>query len=72
MSNAELLKKLEQWALERERRILPQSFDCPHYNECNSSLEEGSKLDGGKTCQMSYVGKEYGNPQLAPGRPFAW
>jgi hypothetical protein len=69
ISNAELLEKLEQWAL--DRKILPKSFDCRHYNDCNGSLEKkGLKLDHGKTCQMSYIGKEYGKTELAPGKPF--
>ena len=68
-SNAELLEKLKHWAL--QRKILPESFDCPHYDDCNASLEKkGMKLDGGKTCQMSYVGRDYGATELAPGKPF--
>lgn len=58
MTNAELLEKLDKWA--SGRKIWPKSFDCPHYKECQASLSENAKLEGGKTCLMSYVGKEYG------------
>lgn len=67
-ANTQLLGDLDQWA--RERRIYPKSFDCPHYEKCNGSLSEGSHLDGGYTCTMSYVGQEYGAPELAPGKAF--
>src|SRR5271166_1657801 len=66
---SELISRLEDWA--RERRILPLSFDCQHYTECNGSLQkDGLHLKCGQTCQMSYVGREYGEPELARGKPF--
>jgi hypothetical protein len=65
---AQLLTQLESWA--RERRILPQSFDCPHYDKCNGSLlKNGLSLNQGHTCYMSYAGQDYGQLTLS-GKPF--
>ncbi len=68
-SNAELLKKLDQWAL--ERKISPKSFDCANYQDCNGSLQKkGLHLKSGYTCTMSYVGREYGEAELVTNKPF--
>jgi Uracil DNA glycosylase superfamily len=64
--STDLLSRLDEWA--RERKIWPRQFGCPYYQECQASLAEGAKLDGGKTCLMSYVARDYGEP--VSGGPF--
>ena len=55
----DLLPRLGDWA--RDTGILPKHFKCPFYDECNSSLQKKRlSLDGGRTCHMSYIGREYG------------
>ena len=66
--NTELISRLDDWARSRERRIWPHDFHCPHYECCKRSLGDSATLDGGKTCSMSYVGKDYGLP--VSGKPF--
>jgi hypothetical protein len=69
MSNAEMLGQFDQWA--RDRKISPKSFACPHYEDCDRSLRvKGLHLDRGNTCQMSYVGREYGELELMANKPF--
>lgn len=55
-----LLSELANWA--RERRILPEEFACAQYEQCQESRRRRNLplLDGGKTCTMSYIGRQYG------------
>lgn len=64
--DTELLSRLDDWA--RERHIWPLDFHCPHYEECKGSIKGLPTLQGGSTCSMSYVGKDYGQP--VGGKPF--
>jgi hypothetical protein len=57
------LWRLDAWA--RDRKIWPEKFPCPYYQDCQDSIRSQVKLDGGKTCLMSYVGKDYGKPIAA-------
>jgi uracil-DNA glycosylase len=69
MSDVELLEELKQWA--RDQKIWPESFECPHYDDCNGSLRKnGLHLDGGRSCSMSYLGKEYAEFELSPNKAF--
>jgi Uracil DNA glycosylase superfamily len=58
----DLLPRLEQRA--RELRILPQEFECPDYMECQASRDprELPPLKRGKSCTMTYIGRQYGHP----------
>jgi hypothetical protein len=56
MTNDALIADLKNWS--RKARIDPNAFDCPYYHKCNASI--GNKLQSGKGCLMSYVGREFG------------
>lgn len=55
MDSHELMTALEEWA--QEAKVDPHGFACRFYSECNKSVSES--LDGGSTCMMSYVGRQY-------------
>ena len=55
MDSHDLMTELKVWA--RQEKIDPHEFDCRFYSNCNASV--GNSLDLGKTCMMSYVGRQY-------------
>src|SRR5579859_4770858 len=56
-----LLLRME--SLAKERRILPQEFNCPRYDDCQRSrrIRKLPLLNRGNTCTMTYIGRDYGN-----------
>lgn len=60
MVDTNIVDNLTEWA--KDRHILPETFECPKYSECQDSRKSRKfqLLDRGNTCMMSYVGSEYG------------